>query len=238
MSGAQSPAGSGGVAAAYGVQVLVLCKRPIPGRVKTRLCPPLSPLDASRLASAAIADTVQAVTLARVVRRVLVLDDGSPARAAEVAVAAPGFDRIAQRGGTLDERLAAAFDDAAAGAGLPLLLVGMDTPQLTAQLVERACSALLADGVDAVHGLAEDGGWWALGLRRPAPALLLGVLPSRTDTGRSQRARLDHAGLRVADLPVLRDVDTIEDARAVAELAPHLRFSALLRELPTAADVA
>jgi hypothetical protein len=51
---------------------------------------------------------------------------------------------------------------------------------------------------------------------------------SRPDTGRLQRERLTAAGLTVRDLPVLRDVDTADDADAVAALAPHTRFAAEL----------
>jgi uncharacterized protein len=56
---------------------------------------------------------------------------------------------------------------------------------------------------------------------------------STTRTGAIQRARLVAAGLRVADLPQLRDVDTAADAVAVARQAPHSRFAARARELAT-----
>ena len=200
------------------MQLLVLAKTPVPGRVKTRLCPPLSPEGAARVAAAAIDDTLDAVRATPVARRVLVVDG---------PLTADGFARQEQRGGPLDERLAAAYDDARA-AGLPTLLVGMDTPQVTPALLGSAALALLGTG--AVLGLAEDGGWWALGLDRPDGALLADVPTSRDDTGALQRARLVEAGLAVVDLPVLRDVDTVDDARAVAALAPDGRFAAALAE--------
>ena len=99
-----------------------------------------------------------------------------------------------------------------------MLLVGMDTPQTSPELLTAAAGRLLADGTDAVFGSASDGGWWALGLRRPDASLLLGVPPSTADTGRLQRDRLTAAGLRVSDLPVARDVDTMDDAVQVAAL--------------------
>jgi glycosyltransferase A (GT-A) superfamily protein (DUF2064 family) len=126
--------------------------------------------------------------------------------------------------GPLDERLPAAF---AAVRG-PALLIGMDTPQVTPGLL-----AVDWQGTDAVFGPAADGGFWPLVLRVPDPALLRGVPMSTPDTGASQRARLLAAGLRVTDLPVLRDVDTAADAVAVARQAPRSRFAARARELAT-----
>jgi glycosyltransferase A (GT-A) superfamily protein (DUF2064 family) len=135
---------------------------------------------------------------------------------------------VAQRGGGLDERLANAFEDV----GGPALLIGMDTPQVTSALLAESASRLAEAG--AVLGPALDGGFWALGLRRPDASLLVGVPMSAADTGRRQRARLSAAGLRVRMLPALRDVDRIEDARAVAERVPGGRFARTLEAIAPA----
>ncbi|MFG2680364.1 DUF2064 domain-containing protein [Streptomyces sp. NPDC048392] len=190
--------------------LLVIAKEPRPGRVKTRLTPPFTPTEAAALAEAALADTLTAVAATPARRRVLVLD-GAPGRWLP-----PGFDVVPQCAGGLDARLAEAF----AGCAGPALLIGMDTPQVTPDLLDVDFS-----DCDAWFGPAEDGGFWALGLARPAPALLRGVPMSTPVTGAVQRERLTAAGLRVRDLPPLRDVDTAADARAVAALAPHGRFA-------------
>lgn len=205
------------------VTLLVIAKEPVPGRVKTRLTPPFTPAQAADLATAAIADTLLAVEALRrspagaSVRPLLVLDGSAgpwlPTR----------IDTVPQATGPFDARLAAAFDLVRG----PALLIGMDTPQVTPRLLADACSAL-ADA-DAVLGLAADGGWWALGLRRPAGRLLRGVATSRPDTGARQRERLERAGLRVASLPVLRDVDTAADAQEITRLMPNNRFATALR---------
>ena len=103
-------------------QAVVIAKEPVPGRVKTRLTPPFTPAEAALLAEAALADTLAAVAAAPVSRHVLALD-GAPADWLPA-----GFDVIPQRGGGLDERLAAAFADTHATLPLPMVLVGMDTP--------------------------------------------------------------------------------------------------------------
>ncbi|MFF9046419.1 DUF2064 domain-containing protein [Streptomyces parvulus] len=193
--------------------LLVTAKEPRPGRVKTRLTPPFTPDEAAALAEASLADTLRAVAATPARRRVLVLD-GAPG-----PWLPPGFDVVPQCAGGLDERLAAAF----AGCSGPALLVGMDTPQVTPDLLDVDFA-----GCDAYFGPAEDGGFWALGLARPDPALLRGVPMSTPVTGAVQRERLLAAGLRVRDLPPLRDVDTADDARAVAALAPHGAFAARL----------
>ncbi|HEY3877864.1 MAG TPA: DUF2064 domain-containing protein [Trebonia sp.] len=203
-------------ASAAETTLLVIAKQPVPGRVKTRLVPPCTYEQAAALAEAALADTLHTVLEVPARRRLLVLE-GEPG-----PWLPDGFDIVPQCGGALDERLAGAF---AAVRG-PALLIGMDTPQVTPGL-------LAADWreTDAVFGPAADGGFWALGLREPDPALLRGVPMSTQVTGAIQRARLVAAGLRVTDLPMLRDVDTAADALAVARQAPRSRFAARALEL-------
>ncbi|MFI7603368.1 DUF2064 domain-containing protein [Actinoplanes sp. NPDC049681] len=186
-------------------QLLVLAKTPVPGRVKTRLCPPWTYEQAADVAAAALSDTIVAVSSAPATRRTLVVDGDHPAPA--------GWTRLAQRGRWLKDRLANAFADTA---GPPTVLVGMDTPQLTAKLLARAADFTDAD---ATLGLAEDGGWWALGLRRAGDASVLrSIATSTPETGAQTLTALRDRGLRVTLLPVLRDVDTAPDARAVAQM--------------------
>ncbi len=208
--------------------LVVIAKAPVPGRVKTRLCPPLAPSQAAQLAEAALADTLAAVSRARATRRLIALD-GPPG-----AWLPAGFEVVAQRGKGLDERLAAAFEDAAG----PALLVGMDTPQLTPAHLDEGLAALERPEVDAVLGAARDGGYWAVGLRRPLRGAFLGVPMSVAHTGAAQRARLRTLGLRVVELTRLRDVDRMDDALAVARAAPRTRFAARLAALAPAARAA
>ena len=187
-------------------RLIVLAKAPVPGVSKTRLCPPCTPVQAAAVAEAALADTLAATLDLTGVRPVLVLD-GPPGPWLPA-----GIEVIRQRGGGLDERIAAAFEDC----GGPALLIGMDTPQVTPALLHRCVDALLAPGIDAVLGPALDGGWWAAGLRRPDRRAFLGVPMSTGQTCALQRRRLAGLGLRVAELPALSDVDVWEDALSVS----------------------
>ncbi|MCX4445324.1 DUF2064 domain-containing protein [Streptomyces sp. NPDC087866] len=196
--------------------VLVIAKEPLPGRVKTRLTPPFSPAEAALLAEAALADTLHTLLTVPAARRVVVLA-GAPG-----PWLPPGIEVVEQGAGGLDDRLAAAFG-ACTG---PTLLIGMDTPQITAARLAPALGPDGWDGCDAWFGPAEDGGFWALGLAEPDPELLRGVPMSVPETGAVQRRRLVDAGLTVRDLPALRDVDTAADAAEVAALAPDGRFAA------------
>ncbi|MFC4031351.1 DUF2064 domain-containing protein [Streptomyces polygonati] len=205
---------------------MVIAKEPVPGRVKTRLTPPYSPREAAELARAALADTLAAVLAAPARRRVLVLE-GAPG-----PWVPRGVEVVPQAGGGLDERLAAAFGQCRG----PALLIGMDTPQITPELLRPALDPRGWTRRSAWFGPALDGGFWALGLAEPDPALLRGVPMSTPRTGELQRERLTAAGLTVRELPPLRDVDTARDAELVAAEAPHGRFAAaLLRLAPVAA---
>lgn len=136
---------------------------------------------------------------------------------------AEGFELVSQADGELDQRLAALCDLTPRN----LLILGMDTPHVDA----RAIGPLLQDwdsarpGFEAWLGPATDGGFWALGLRRPAGELLRGVPMSTPDTGREQALRLSAAGLRVGLLPRLTDVDHFTEAIAVARCCPGTPFA-------------
>ncbi len=210
------------------MKILVIAKSPVAGSVKTRLCPPCTPGEAAALALAALQDTLETVAAVPKVHPILVLDGPRGPWVPD------GFEIIPQRGSGLAERLAAAFEDA----GAPAFLVGMDTPQLTPPLISAAVERLGAPGVDAVLGVALDGGWWGIGLRSGDTRVFEAVPMSTPRTGAAQLARLQELGLVTDEtLPVLRDVDGYEDAVAVAHEAPHTRFVAAVAALALDASV-
>lgn len=191
---------------------VVIAKAPLSGRSKTRLCPPFSFDQASAIAEAALIDTLAVVS--NIGGRSIVALDG------EVGTWLPaGFEVVGQGSGELGQRLAHVITEV----GGPVVIVAMDTPQLTAEMIERAHQML--DGHDTVLGPTEDGGYWLVGTTGPWPGMFDGVPMSTDHTLGSQRQRLAELGRSVALIETLRDVDTAADAVAVARLVPGSGFA-------------
>lgn len=204
-------------------RMLVVAKAPVPGLVKTRLGADIGAAAAAEVAAASLLDTLAACA------------DAVGASECHISLSgdldeAVHGDRITRR--LVDWRVTAQVgDDFAArlahahaeGPG-PVVQVGMDTPQLTADLLLAVAADL--EEHPGVLGPAEDGGWWVLGLRDPSCARALrGVEMSTPTTYDDTRAALLAAGVTPATAAVLRDVDTLADADAVAAVAPDSHFA-------------
>jgi glycosyltransferase A (GT-A) superfamily protein (DUF2064 family) len=204
--------------------LLVLAKQPMPGRVKTRLVPPLTHRQAADLARAALEDTLR-VASSVPARRWLLALDGTPDRGLPT-----GWCCVAQHSGGLDRRLAGAFEHARG----PAILIGMDTPHLQCRQLAEFDPARY----DACLGPAVDGGYWAIGFADPRVAAVVvpGVPMSTARTGREQLRRLRACGLRVQLLDTLDDIDTFDTAQQVAADYPHGAFARAVRELEQVAE--
>ena len=216
------------------VVVLVVAKAPVPGQAKTRLAASVGDTAAADIAAAALLDTLDAVAAAPVAARVVALTGELSAASygAEITAGLADFTVVPQRGAGFAERLANAHIDAAAvSGGLPVLQIGMDTPQVTDELIGDCARELLA--ADAVLGLARDGGWWVLGVTEGAMADCLRTIPmSRSDTGAVTLAALENTGKNVSLVPTLADVDTIGDVDEVRRVcAPGSRFVRATRDV-------
>jgi len=220
------------VSAARRGVLLVFAKQPEPGRVKTRMVPPLSHQQASDLYSELLQDVLMTsarVAVALGLAPILVVDP--PRAAAALARSAPTEFRITpQRGGPLGERMEWAIREAAASGANRILLRGSDSPILDQQQIEAALAAL--EDVDLVLSPDLGGGYNLVGLRRSTPGLFDHPMSTRTvleDTLANAAA----LGLRAEVKPASFDLDSAEDlvrlaaARAgargprVAELCPR-----------------
>jgi len=205
--------------------VVVMAKAPVAGHVKTRLCPPLTAEQAALVARAALEDTLDAVDASRATRKVLALEGDLADSAGGPLTVPDGMEVIGQRPGGLDRRLAGAFDDV----GERAAIVAMDTPQVTAELLDEALEAL--DSHDAAIGPTADGGYWTIALADPSLDVIRGVPMSVADTYAEQVARITGAGASLAVLRELIDVDDIAAAAAVSRAIPESRFGGLIADL-------
>ena len=212
------------------VALLVVAKAPVPGLAKTRLAATIGDAAAADFAAAALLDTLDAVADAPVAGRIVALtgDLAAASRRIELESRLAGFTVIEQRGTGFADRLANAHVDASiAAGGLPVLQIGMDTPQVTPGLLAECATTLCS--VDAVLGMACDGGWWVLGVTDPATVECLRTVPmSQPDTGAvTLRALGDTVG-DVRLVAELADVDTFDDIAVVGRAClPGSRFHQL-----------
>jgi hypothetical protein len=204
------------------MRILVIAKAPVPGLAKTRLGAVVGDHAAADLAAAGLLDTLAASRATGADCVVALTGDMERAcRSEEIRAALSGWTILWQRGDGFDERLANAHLDCADG---PLLQIGMDTPQVTAEMLDRA-GLVLAEH-DTVLGPADDGGWWVFGrLHASAAQALVGVPMSTDATCELTRSALARGGWSVGIAESLRDVDEVADAEAVAAAAPHTRFA-------------
>jgi rSAM/selenodomain-associated transferase 1 len=208
-----------------GGAIAVFAKAPQPGRVKTRMTPPLSPQQAAALYAALLRDVLEAT--ARIAAElglapVLVVDPREQCRA--LARDAPRAYRVvSQRGADLAQRMDWAARELAAAGSAPILLRGSDSPILDGARVREALEAL--EDADLALCPDRDGGYSLIGLRRPAPGLFAHPMSTRSvleDTLANARA----AGLRCCTLGPSFDLDCIEDLGELAR-ARELGVTAL-----------
>ncbi|MGA7054219.1 MAG: DUF2064 domain-containing protein, partial [Mycobacterium sp.] len=173
-------------------------------------------------------DTLDAVAAAPVAARVVALtgDLAAAACGTEIRHRLKSFRVIPQRGNDFGDRLANAHVDAGLrSGGHPVLQIGMDTPQVTDELLAGCARRLLQ--AQAVLGLARDGGWWVLGLQASATADCLRRVPmSQPDTGELTLKALHENGLDVTSVERLTDFDVIDDVAEVRDACdPASRFA-------------
>lgn len=212
-------------------RLLVFTKAPTPGRVKTRLVPPLTAEQAARVHAAAMLDTVgRAMDAAG--EDVEVWTSGD-ARAAEEVAALVGRAARLQSDGDLGARLADAFARSFDEGAERVVIVGSDHPTLPSQRLSAAFERLGAPAV--VLGPSRDGGYYAVGLRRdgwPAARALFEEIPwSSARVLDATRRAASAIGLEVRLLEEWYDVDEVEDlARALRDAEPSSKLARLFRE--------
>ena len=192
--------------------LIVFAKAPIAGEVKTRLCPPLTPDEAASLHGSLVLDLLERNQTLKGCDRILA---GSPTpdhpffSAMNTRFKIPIWEQV---GDDLGARMAHAFQSALESPYQTAIIIGTDIPGIFTSLISTAFKSF--QDHDVVVGPTEDGGYYLIGLRSPIPELFQDI-PWSTDTVFSlTREKAKAMGLSLKVLPMLRDLDTIEDLQA------------------------
>lgn len=188
----------------------VVAKAPEPGRVKTRLSPPLTPAQAAQVAGAMLSDTVRAAVATGLATWCV----GAGDSAALVRALPVLLPVLLQRGDDLGQRLAAAQADLFAAGYREVVLLAGDCPTVGPGYLAAAVGCLADRTV--VLGPVRDGGYSLIATRAPTPELFTTVPMSTPRTLEATVTAARGAGLDVRVLPVRRDLDTVHDLIAAA----------------------
>lgn len=186
----------------YKNALIVVAKRPAPGKTKTRLSPPLTPEMASALYECFLRDTLDLMQQVKDAQHIIAYLD-EPDYFKRLA---PNFELIPQNGHDLGERLDNALTDCFSQGYGHVVIMDSDSPTLPSEYLNQAFSEL-AGGADVVLGPCGDGGYYLIGARNPIPRLLREVQMSTPTVAKDTIAMSKEEGLNLAILPVWYDVD-------------------------------
>jgi rSAM/selenodomain-associated transferase 1 len=205
------------------VALAVMAKAPVAGQVKTRLCPPLVPAEAAALARCFLLDRLE--QLGELSDADGLVAFAPKEREPEMRSVLPAGARLVpQEGADLGARLDRVLTDLLAEGYAAALAVDADSPTLPTAYLRRACAVLRDPAIDVVVGPCEDGGYYLIGLRAPAPALFRDMPWSTAAVTQETLARAGRLGLRLALLPSWFDVDRGEDLARLRTPAPPEAF--------------
>ena len=183
-----------------------MAKAPLPGYAKTRLIPALGAPGAARLQRQLTLRTLATARAAGLGPVTLWCAPDVRQRFFRALRRRCGIELRAQPEADLGMRMADIF---AAAGNRPVLLIGTDCPVLTPEHLRQAALAL--QSADAVFITTEDGGYYLVGLRRPAPELFSGIAWSTPEVMARTRERLAALGLRWQEVARLWDIDSAAD---------------------------
>jgi hypothetical protein len=202
----------------------IFAKQPLPGRVKTRLCPPLTPAQAARLYHCCLRETV----------RLAEQEDWCAwlfyqGQRQFFSQAFPDVHLAEQTGDHLGDRLTQAFASRFADGALQVVIIGSDSPDLPVSLIRQAFCALARH--DVVLAPATDGGYVLIGLRQPAPELFTNIPWSTGEVLSATRRKLAELQLKCRELPGWHDVDDVASLRQLIQRSPASATARLASQL-------
>jgi len=190
--------------------LVVVAKAPVPGEVKTRLYPKLTIDEATDLYRCFLQDRIKEI--GRLTEIDLAISY-TPEESKEYfsRFITNGFHLFPQRGKNLGERLSNIFKDKLADKYDAVSIIDSDTPDLPRSIVQQSFQLLMSNGVDAVFGPCDDGGYYLVAMRRPQPDLFQHIPWSTEAVLAATLERASAIGLKAELLPRWNDLDTFED---------------------------
>lgn len=198
--------------------LMIFCKAPVSGQVKTRLTPELTPEEAVGLHIELTVRTLEMTTGSQLCPVQLWCAPSADHPFFTASAADYPITLKEQHGLDLGERMHQAFCSELAVFS-NAVLIGCDCPSITKTDLNNAFKALNNDSdCDMVLAPAEDGGYVLIGMKRPCSELF-GGMPWGTDQVLNQtRIRIRQSGLRCHELKQQWDLDTTEDLRRYKQL--------------------
>lgn len=191
--------------------LIIFAKAPIPGAVKTRLCPPLTPDEAASLHGSLVLDAIERT---KGLQGIALYVAGAPDLAHpffKVMEGRYGAHLLEQRGPDLGARMRQALQDAFDQGAQTALLTGTDLPTLPCARLTEALALIKTH--DIVLGPTTDGGYYLIGLRKMVSTLFEGIVWSTASVFAETKKKVEAAGLSLGLLPECRDLDTLEDLK-------------------------
>ena len=200
--------------------LVIFTKAPIPGEVKTRLCPPLTPDEAATLHGSFVLDMLErsktaVAKLKLPLDRYLACMPSSTLVFFKIMEERQGVKLVDQVGDDLGTRMQHTFETMFMKRYQRVFIVGTDVPSLPLDYYVQALALLEKN--DLVLGPALDGGYYLIGLKQMVPDLFVGIPWSTARVLEITQEKATTLGLKTALLPPWRDVDTIEDLQALIE---------------------
>jgi rSAM/selenodomain-associated transferase 1 len=196
--------------------LIIFAKEPLPGQVKTRLCPPLTSEEAAELYQCFLADVLEEMQRLRGAALALAYTPIG-ARAFFQELAPPGVRLVPQSGPGLGERLTAACHWGRSQGFGAVMVRNSDSPDLPGELVMQARDLLQNGPAQVVLGPAPDGGYYLVGLTVPPGRLFQGISWSTATVLADTLAQVRRLGLSAELLPPWADIDSFADLQRFGE---------------------
>ena len=207
-----------------------MAKAPIAGAVKTRLVPPLTPMQAAEFYRALLLDQFDHLRNFAGAERYVFY---APADGENILRDLGGGDYIylAQSDGDLGARMQQAFADLSHMGHRNIVLIGGDVPALPRAILDQAFAQLARLEPWVVLGPSQDGGYYLVGMNRPTPAMFANMTWSHERVLADTMARLDGLSVSYSILPTWFDLDVAEDFHRLRRLPTAESRAALRRTL-------